>query len=60
MIDTFRPLRIVKQAHETEDEKYMYSWIEEGSYTVNSKKGMLNNRACLFMESTCIIIPKKL
>ena len=29
MIDTFRPLRIVKQAHETEDEKYMYSWIEE-------------------------------
>ncbi|MGK0537340.1 homogentisate 1,2-dioxygenase, partial [Bacillus sp. 'calajunan'] len=23
MIDTFRPLRIVKQAHETEDEKYM-------------------------------------
>ena len=34
MIDTFRPLRIVKQAHETEDEKYMYSWIEEGSYTV--------------------------
>ena len=34
MIDTFRPLRIVKQAHETEDEKYMYSWIEQGSYTV--------------------------
>ena len=34
MIDIFRPLRIVKQAHETEDEKYMYSWIEEGSYTV--------------------------
>ncbi len=34
MIDTFRPLRIVKQAHETEDEKYMYSWIEQGSYIV--------------------------
>ncbi len=34
MIDTFRPLRIVKQAHETEDEKYMYSRIEQGSYTV--------------------------
>lgn len=34
MIDTFRPLRIVKQANEMEDEKYMYSWIEETSHTV--------------------------
>lgn len=27
MIDTFKPLKIVKQAKEIEDEKYMYSWV---------------------------------
>ena len=58
MIDIFRPLRIVKQAHETEDEKYMYSWIEEGSYTVNSKKACSITEHAFFVESTCIIIPK--
>ncbi|WP_289142718.1 hypothetical protein [uncultured Brevibacillus sp.] len=26
MIDTFRPLRVVKKAHEYEDPSYMYSW----------------------------------
>lgn len=27
MIDTFRPLRVVKQAHSYEDPNYMYSWL---------------------------------
>ncbi|WP_071459222.1 homogentisate 1,2-dioxygenase [Bacillus massilinigeriensis] len=27
MIDTFKPLRIVKKAQEIEDESYMYSWL---------------------------------
>lgn len=27
MIDTFRPLRVVKKAHEYEDPSYMYSWL---------------------------------
>ncbi|MED1793465.1 homogentisate 1,2-dioxygenase [Brevibacillus nitrificans] len=27
MIDTFRPLRVVKQAHSYEDTNYMYSWL---------------------------------
>ncbi len=27
MIDTFRPLRVVKQAQESEDTAYMYSWL---------------------------------
>ena len=29
MIDTFRPLRVVKQAHTIEDENYQYSWISK-------------------------------
>ncbi|MGG4492100.1 homogentisate 1,2-dioxygenase [Metabacillus idriensis] len=29
MIDTFRPLRIVKQAKEIEDDDYMYTWVEK-------------------------------
>ncbi|WP_078414327.1 homogentisate 1,2-dioxygenase [Priestia abyssalis] len=29
MIDTFRPLYIVKQAHQYEDPSYMYSWYDE-------------------------------
>ncbi|QED47928.1 homogentisate 1,2-dioxygenase [Cytobacillus dafuensis] len=29
MIDTFRPLRVVKQAHHYEDASYMSSWFEE-------------------------------
>lgn len=29
MIDTFRPLKIVKKAKEIEDERYMYTWIEK-------------------------------
>ncbi|WP_198008208.1 homogentisate 1,2-dioxygenase [Bacillus sp. SG-1] len=28
MIDTFRPLKVVKKAHEVEDRKYMYTWME--------------------------------
>lgn len=28
MIDTFRPLKIVKQAKLIEDKKYMYTWVE--------------------------------
>ncbi|MBX9973718.1 homogentisate 1,2-dioxygenase [Cytobacillus firmus] len=28
MIDTFRPLKLVKKAKVIEDEKYMYTWIE--------------------------------
>lgn len=27
MIDTFRPLKVVKQAHEVEDSGYAYSWV---------------------------------
>lgn len=27
MIDTFKPLKVVKQAKSIEDEKYMYSWV---------------------------------
>lgn len=29
MIDTFRPLKIVKKAQEIEDQNYMYSWVEK-------------------------------
>ncbi|MBO8157032.1 MAG: homogentisate 1,2-dioxygenase [Bacillaceae bacterium] len=29
MIDTFRPLKVVKRAKEFEDEHYMYSWLEK-------------------------------
>jgi homogentisate 1,2-dioxygenase len=29
MIDTFKPLKIVKKAHEIEDKNYMYTWIEK-------------------------------
>lgn len=29
MIDTFRPLRVVKQAHDYEDKSYMYSWLPQ-------------------------------
>lgn len=29
MIDTFRPLKIVKQAKEIEDADYMYTWVEK-------------------------------
>lgn len=29
MIDTFRPLRIVKQSHQYEDTGYMYSWLPQ-------------------------------
>jgi homogentisate 1,2-dioxygenase len=29
MIDTFRPLRLTKQARELEDESYVYSWLPE-------------------------------
>lgn len=29
MIDTFRPLRVVKQAHDYEDKNYMYSWLPQ-------------------------------
>jgi homogentisate 1,2-dioxygenase len=29
MIDTFRPLRVVKQAHGYEDKGYMYSWLPQ-------------------------------
>jgi homogentisate 1,2-dioxygenase len=28
MIDTFRPLRVVKKAQEIEDKDYMYTWVE--------------------------------
>jgi len=28
MVDTFRPLRVTKQALTCEDEKYVYSWLE--------------------------------
>ncbi|WP_370222464.1 homogentisate 1,2-dioxygenase [Cytobacillus sp.] len=28
MIDTFRPLKLVKKAKSIEDEKYMYTWVE--------------------------------
>ncbi|MFD1019223.1 homogentisate 1,2-dioxygenase [Thalassobacillus hwangdonensis] len=28
MVDTFRPLKIVKNAKEYEDNKYMYTWVE--------------------------------
>ncbi|MBN8199978.1 homogentisate 1,2-dioxygenase [Bacillus sp. NTK034] len=28
MVDTFRPLKLVKKAKSIEDEKYMYSWVE--------------------------------
>lgn len=37
MIDTFRPLRVVKQALAYEDSQYMYSWCadsQEASRTV--------------------------
>jgi homogentisate 1,2-dioxygenase len=30
MIDTFRPLHVVKEAVLLEDEQYMYSWLEQG------------------------------
>ncbi|MFZ3588804.1 homogentisate 1,2-dioxygenase [Bacillus sp. DJP31] len=29
MIDTFKPLKVVKQAEEIEDKNYMYTWIEK-------------------------------
>ncbi|MBM7702470.1 homogentisate 1,2-dioxygenase [Metabacillus iocasae] len=29
MIDTFRPLKVIQQAHAIEDEQYRYSWIEK-------------------------------
>ncbi|MEI5909016.1 homogentisate 1,2-dioxygenase [Bacillus spongiae] len=29
MIDTFKPLKVVKSAGNWEDEKYMYSWVEK-------------------------------
>jgi homogentisate 1,2-dioxygenase len=29
MIDTFKPLKVVKKAHEIEDPNYMYSWIDK-------------------------------
>jgi homogentisate 1,2-dioxygenase len=32
MIDTFRPLQVAVQALEFEDEKYAYSWYENGSH----------------------------
>jgi len=28
MIDTFKPLKTVKQSKEIEDQNYMYTWIE--------------------------------
>ena len=29
MIDTFKPLKVVKKAHDVEDNNYMYTWIEK-------------------------------
>ena len=29
MIDTFKPLKVVKKAHDIEDNNYMYTWIEK-------------------------------
>jgi homogentisate 1,2-dioxygenase len=29
MIDTFKPLKVVKKAHELEDPNYMYTWIDK-------------------------------
>ncbi|ART76659.1 homogentisate 1,2-dioxygenase [Sutcliffiella horikoshii] len=29
MIDTFKPLKVVKKAHSIEDKKYMFTWIEK-------------------------------
>jgi homogentisate 1,2-dioxygenase len=29
MIDTFHPLKVVKQSNKLEDTNYMYSWIEK-------------------------------
>lgn len=31
MIDTFRPLRVVKQAQRLEDANYQYSWVEKNN-----------------------------
>ncbi|MCI0399433.1 MAG: homogentisate 1,2-dioxygenase [Chloroflexi bacterium] len=30
MVDTFRPLRLTRYAHEIEDERYAYSWLPRG------------------------------
>ena len=29
MIDTFKPLKIVKKANDVEDENYMYTWVQK-------------------------------
>ena len=29
MIDTFKPLKVVKKAHDVEDKNYMFTWIEK-------------------------------
>ena len=29
MVDTFRPLRVTRYAHEIEDDQYAYSWLPE-------------------------------
>lgn len=29
MVDTFRPLRLARNAHDIEDKEYVYSWLPE-------------------------------
>lgn len=36
MVDTFRPLKVTKAAHEIEDDTYMYSWLDK------KKEGVLD------------------